>query len=235
MIPLRWVAIDRRAYPPPRRRMERFPLERATILAMLDDETLYVPSAAAEVGYLKGSAEYIRARRAFSFFANEHGMAEAYDNTDKDDSEAAGWYGSSWKWALGGRIHRVADLMDELKKRQEARPGTKFYLEDETILTEEDLLARGQELPQLPVFPNFYQTVEETVSQGDPKGDQEEQRPKSPAWSRRRLFGLVAVSLCLFIGGWYLVLLIPDGQTDIRLAPQGRCLVSTVEFFSAGE
>lgn len=236
MILLRWVAIDRRAYPPPKRRMERFPLERATILAMLDDETLYVPSAAAEVGYPKGSLEYLRARRAFSFFANEHGMAEAYDNTDKEASEAASWYGSSWKWALGGRIHRVADLMDELKKHQQARPGTKFYLDDETILAEDEVLARGLEQSQLPTFPSFYQwSVQEAEVEDESQTAEQEPQPPASGWSRRRRFGLAAVALCLLAGGWFLFMIMPSDQAEIQLAQNGRSLVSTVEYFSQAD
>ncbi len=138
MIELRYVPIDRRVYPLPRRRKERFPLERLTLLALLDDETLYSPSAVAAVGYIKGSIEYIRARRAFSYFASANGLQVGCDNAD-DQGEAKAWYGAAWKRAAGGRMHRVADLMEQLYRRLRDNPDLRFYLNHETLLTEKDL------------------------------------------------------------------------------------------------
>lgn len=139
MIELRYVPIDRRNYPPPRRRAERFPLERLTILALLDDETLYAPSEVAAVGYVKGSPAYLRARRAFSYFANEHGLQETYDNIDKQKGDAKAWKGTSWKRAGGSRMHRVADLMEQLKQRLRECPDRRYYLKEEVLLCETEL------------------------------------------------------------------------------------------------
>lgn len=230
MILLRWIPIDRRAYPPPRRRMERFPLERATILALLDDETLYVPSAAAEVGYPKGSAEYIRARRAFSYFANEHGMAEAFDNTDKEPGEAAGWFGSSWKWALGPRMHRVADLMDKLRRLQQAQPGMRFFLDDETILSEDELRNRGLEVPNPAEEPLLVTAVAE-----EDLGEPTEAPAPRRSWTRRKLLGLSAISLCLLACGWLGLTMLQSQQLEAQLFEAGRCLTSTIEYLGRGD
>ncbi len=215
--------------------MERFPLERATILALLEDETLYIPSAAAEVGYPRGSVEYIRARRAFSYFANEHGMAEAYDNTEKEPGEAAGWFGSSWKWALGPRMHRVADLMDKLRRLQQEQPGMRFFLDDETVLSEEELRQRGLEVPPEVEVPAAVPT-EPLVATARSEHFPRTEPPASPrSWTRRKLLGLSAFSLCLAFGGWFVLTLLKSHQLEAQLLDAGRCLNSTIEFLGHGD
>lgn len=235
MIPLRWVAIDRKAYPPPRRRAERFPLERLTILAMLDDETLYEPSAAAEVGYVKGSLEYIRTRRAFSFFANENGFEEAYDNVERDSGQIRAWYGSSWKWACGGRMHRVADLMDELAKRQRENPGVRFYLDHETILAEKDLppaveckheiIPKWEPKPEPP-------TTEPTAAPEltEPQEENMDVKRHTRSW-----YGLVIFLLLLIICGlvvWYRPKDLPVEEPPEEKGPS---MPSSVEFMGPAE
>lgn len=189
MIALRYVPIDRRKYPLARRRKERFPLERLTILAFLDDQTLYGPAEVAAVGYAKGSAEYLRARRAFSYFIRENANPEGDDHGGKREGKTKVWFGASWKSAAGGRMHQVADLMAELHRRLREDPNMGFYLDNETLLSEKEL-TDAEAVKHLPSPP----TQDTPILPVTPRAP-----VQPPKWHKRSL--LVAILMILVLLG----------------------------------
>lgn len=193
MIALRYVPIDRTKYPLPRRRAERFPLERLTLLALLDDETLYTPSAVAEFGYFKGSKAYRRACGAFRRFGNYNGFQETYEIVEKRQGMAAkAWLGASWKMAAGGQMHRVADLMAQLWKRQQESPGECFVLNNETLLSERELF-NAEAVKRLPSPKPTHDTQIVVVQAAPP--------PPSP-WRYSRLLLVVTLVVALGLLVW---------------------------------
>lgn len=134
MIRLKWVEINRKAYPTsvsPRGR--RMSLERAVMIGMLDPDQLYCPSEISATVYPRESREYDRTRKALWHFAQTRGLSDSYDNLERGDQEPPKWFGSSWQSELGPRMLEVADLMDRLKALIEAHPNHDFFLDKEKI------------------------------------------------------------------------------------------------------